>query len=75
LDQLKNITVSEISMKGSYSFQALKSKKVELSFTADEISSDGGLMLLREIDKKLKLTQKVASLLPDPRDSSKKTHS
>ena len=62
-------------MKGSYSFQALKSKKVELSFTADEISSDGGLMLLREIDKKLKLTQKVASLLPDPRDSSKITHS
>ena len=70
-----NKTAPEISMKDSHSFQCLKSKKVELSFTADEISSDGGLMLIREVDKKLQLTKKVASLLPDPRDSSLITHS
>ena len=62
------------SMSDSYSFQAQKSKKVELSFTADEISSDGGLMILREVDRRLQLTKRVAEIIPDPRDPRFITH-
>jgi hypothetical protein len=32
-----------------------KGKNIELSFSGDRISSDGGLLLLREIDSQLNL--------------------
>ena len=57
------------------SFSPLKSKKVECNFSGGEITSDGGAFLLREIDKKLKLTEVAASAMPDPRNPSYTLHS
>ena len=37
-----------------------KGQKIEGSFTGGDISSDGGLLLLREVDKKRGLTKKFS---------------
>ena len=50
------------------SFSSCKSKKVELNFNGGDVTSDGGVLLLREIDRKLSLTKQIANLIPDARD-------
>jgi len=42
-------------------FSSLGNKKISGSFTGGSITSDGGLLLLREVDKKLQLTSKMAN--------------
>ncbi|HHY21135.1 MAG TPA: IS1380 family transposase [Bacilli bacterium] len=44
-------------------------KSVELSFTGERISSDGGLLLLREVDKQIGLIEDISSCIYDNRDS------
>ena len=56
-------------------FQKARQKIVEISFTGGNISSDGGILLLKAADDKLKLTQKIADILPDDRQASKIKHS
>ncbi len=41
---------------------------VTVAFDAPQISSDGGVLLLRQIDDRLGLTQWFARCLPDARD-------
>ena len=48
----------------SFEFPAVKRRKVEATFSGGEISSDGGVVLLREADR-----------VHDPRDSGKVVHS
>jgi len=48
---------------------------VEISFDAPELSSDAGVILLRQIDERLGLTAGFAACLPDGRDSAKVLHS
>jgi hypothetical protein len=43
-------------------------KKAELSFTGDQISSDGGLLLLREVENRLHLVDRISSCITDTRD-------
>ena len=43
-------------------------KDVSLSFTGERISSDGGLLLLRELDNKLGLLESISSCIKDTRD-------
>jgi hypothetical protein len=43
-------------------------RRVELTFDAPQTSSDGGLVLLRQLDKKLGFCAGFAPLLPDRRD-------
>jgi len=50
-------------------------KKVELSFTGDEISSDGGLLLLRELENQIGLIDKVSNCIIDNRDQRYIDHS
>lgn len=51
-------------------FSSLGNKKISGSFTGGSITSDGGLLLLREVDKKLQLTSKMAKLITEKRDKS-----
>src|SRR5262249_8999428 len=60
--------------KTSLELPARKGRKVEISFEGGKISSDGGILLLSQVDRKLGLTQKVAKHFPDQRDQSKITH-
>jgi len=56
----------------SFEFPALKTskttRKIEVNFSGGEVTSDGGVMLLREIDRKLGLTRDLAKHLNDPRN-------
>ncbi len=54
----------------SIHFAPLNRKKVEASFSGGAIGSDGGLLLLREVDKKLQLTKKLSKVFNDQRHPS-----
>ena len=56
-------------------FPANKSKKVEVNFNGGDVTSDGGVLLLREIDRKLGLTKQIANLILDSRDQRYVEHS
>ena len=56
-------------------FSSCKGVKVEAEFIKQEITSDGGVLLLKEIDKKLQLTERLTKIIPDKRDPSKIEHS
>jgi len=59
----------------SLQFKKLGRKKVTVNFNGGSITSDAGALLLREIDLKLRLTERIASLMVDNRDPSKIDHS
>ncbi|HES59517.1 MAG TPA: IS1380 family transposase [Caldithrix sp.] len=46
----------------------VKGKNIELSFRGDRISSDGGLLLLRELDSQLNLLSSATNCINDNRD-------
>lgn len=48
---------------------------IVLSFDAPDTSSDAGLLLLRQVDDAAKLSEQLASLVPDERDPLRITHS
>ena len=50
-------------------------KKVEVSFTNERISNDGGLLLLNEIENQIGLIDKLASCIVDTRHQSYIDHS
>ncbi|MDT8442576.1 MAG: IS1380 family transposase [Desulfuromonadales bacterium] len=43
-------------------------KPIELSFTGEQISSDGGLLLLREVEHQLGLIDRISACITDDRD-------
>ena len=50
-------------------------RKIEGNFEGGNVSSDGGLVVLRQVDRWLGLTQALAKRLPDQRDPDKIEHS
>jgi hypothetical protein len=58
----------------SIEFSSCKRRKVQAQFCGGDITSDGGVMLLREADRRMRLTERIAALLPDPRVKSKVLH-
>lgn len=59
----------------NFAFSNCEKKKVEVDFNGGNISSDGGLLLIGEMDRQLNLLNRAAKILPDTRDQSKITHS
>lgn len=49
--------------------------KLVVSFTGGQLSSDGGLLLLKQVDEQLGLTARLAGCIRDQRDPSLITHS
>ena len=47
---------------------------ITVAFDAPHISSDGGALLLRQIDDRLGLSARLAAVLPDERDPRKVKH-
>jgi hypothetical protein len=66
--------VTECSTK-AIEFTSCKRRKEHANFGGGEITSDAGVMLLSEADKKLKLTERIAAKLTDPRCQGKCDHS
>jgi hypothetical protein len=50
-------------------------RKIEGNFEGGNVSSDGGVVLLRQVDRWIGLTKGLAQRLPDPRDPDKIEHS
>ena len=55
-------------------FARSKGRKIEAEFSGGDITSDGGILLLRMADRKLGLIKKVSSFIEDPRQSEKCDH-
>lgn len=55
-------------------FSKIKRREIEVNFDGGDVSSDGGLLLLREVEKRLGLLKRVAQVLPDPRNPALVRH-
>lgn len=56
------------------SLKRLRNQAVEARFDGGTLTSDGGLLLLRESDQKLKLIERIDRAIPDPRDPRLTVH-
>jgi len=50
-------------------------KHVEVKFDGGLLSSDGGVLALREVEQRLRLANRLAACIVDPRDPDQVTHS
>lgn len=62
------------STRQSVFFDTGSTKPIVVAFDAEAQSSDGGVVLLAEIDRKIDLTARLAACLEDPRQQSKVRH-
>lgn len=61
-------------MQTELTFPSFDRRKIEANFAGGEVSSDGGIVLLREADRRLGLVKALDAVLPDPRDPLQITH-
>ena len=47
---------------------------IEADFSGGDLSSDGGMLLLRQVDRHLGLSRMAAAVIPDPRDPERIRH-
>jgi Transposase DDE domain group 1 len=47
---------------------------IEADFSGGDLSSDGGMMLLRQVDERIGLTRAAAAVVSDPRDPDRIVH-
>lgn len=52
----------------------LRRQAVEVDFEGGTLTSDGGLVLLREVDRRLDLIRRIDEAIPDPRDPLHTAH-
>jgi len=57
-----------------FQFPAVKKRAFSASFTGGDVTSDGGITLLRQTDRRLGLTKALAKVLPDPRAPERIEH-
>jgi hypothetical protein len=57
-----------------FHFPRFDRRKIEASFSGGDVSSDGGVLLLRQADRRLGLTAALDAVLPDPRHPDLITH-
>ena len=58
-----------------FSLPSIGGKKITAAFDGGRISSDGGVLLLSGVDRRLGVIETMARTLPDPRDPAQTTHS
>ena len=56
-------------------FEGIRGKKLEVDFDGGEVSSDAGVLLLREVERRTKLLDRVAKVLRDRRHPGYTRHS
>lgn len=61
--------------EGRIEFGRVGRRIIEANFDGGDLSSDGGLMLLRRVDERIGLSRAGAAALDDARDPSRITHS
>lgn len=68
IDKKTEISTPEINLF------PIQGKNIELSFNGDRISSDGGLLLLRELDSQLNILTSASNCIRDERDQRYTDH-
>lgn len=63
-----------ICTQATFDFPLANRRAIQASFTGGDVSSDGGVLLVRQVDRRLKLTATLAQRLPDPRCQPKVEH-
>lgn len=56
-------------------FSAFGARRIEADFSGGDVSSDGGLLLVREVDRRIRLTETAARALGDERRGASIAHS
>lgn len=56
------------------SLKRLRRQAVEVDFEGGTLTNDGGLLLLREVDRRLDLIRRIDHAIPDPRDPFYTSH-
>jgi Transposase DDE domain group 1 len=60
--------------KNKIDFGRFGRRVIEADFSGGDLSSDGGLLLLRQVDRHLGLSHAAAAAIPDPRDPERIRH-
>lgn len=55
-------------------FPRCQGRQVQAEFNGGAITSDGGVVLLRQVDQRIGLTARLSQALPDPRDPARCEH-
>ena len=58
----------------SFDLPAVARKKVSAAFDGGRITSDGGAMLLAQAEWRLDIAKRLAAVIPDDRDASRRVH-
>jgi hypothetical protein len=61
--------------ESSLQFGRLEGRQVVAEFNGGQISSDGGLLLIRQVDQQYRLSEQIAACFRDHRDPSRVEHS
>ena len=69
------ISATDNSFSTLFSLSPVCKKPIEMSFSAEKISSDGGLLLLREIEAQNGILQSITSCIQEDRHSGYVKHS
>ncbi|RAZ72883.1 hypothetical protein DPM35_26145 [Mesorhizobium atlanticum] len=57
-----------------YAFPAVGRKKITAAFEGGRIASDGGVILLAGVERRLRLADRLAAAIHDPRHPQQVTH-
>ena len=57
-----------------FDLPAVARKKVSAAFDGGRITSDGGVMLLAQAERRLGVAERLAAVMPDGRDASRVIH-
>ena len=60
--------------EGKIEFGRIGRRVIEVDFSGGDLGSDGGLLLLRQVDRYLGLSRAAATAIPDPRDPERIRH-
>jgi hypothetical protein len=60
--------------QSSFEFPACKSRKIHIDFNGGEVTSDADGLLVRQADRKLRLTEEIHRLLSAPRRQASCDH-
>lgn len=61
--------------QGAFEFPPVKRRRVEAEFSGGQVTSDGGVVLLRQADRRTGLMEAIDEVIADPRDPELITHS
>ncbi len=74
-NQNQNTEISIVNQPTLFPLSGLEKMKVEVKFTKEQTSTDGGLLLLREVENQLGLIENLTNCIKDERHQSYIEHS